>query len=223
VICSPGLRSSSPRSSIDIHQGAAPRRVVTSRPLRLPQDRHRSRIDGNRFESKSLYIHRLSSILQYHHLHPIYMPGRTWLGQSHQLRLQPLHSALSSTLRFTTPRNAASEFAFPDFAGRSIPDEDCKIMKFHSIGCVSVLSTVDNQLVVLEVRDNESTFMFKEKSASMTIEKKTDVVEDHADDSELIGFRAGFKRLTLLLGLQTGTVSSNADSSSWSAKTKELL
>jgi hypothetical protein len=52
--------------------------------------------------------------------------------------------------KYRGSEGAASEFAFPNFAGRIIPNEDCKIMKFRNIGCVSNLSTVDNQLVVSE-------------------------------------------------------------------------
>jgi hypothetical protein len=52
--------------------------------------------------------------------------------------------------KYRGSEGAASEFAFPDFAGHIITDRDCKIMKFRNIGCVSNLSTVDNQLVVSE-------------------------------------------------------------------------
>lgn len=51
--------------------------------------------------------------------------------------------------------------------------------------------------------------MAKEKSAYTTIERKTIVVEDHINGSELVELRAEVKHLTLLLGFQTGTASSN--------------
>lgn len=52
--------------------------------------------------------------------------------------------------KYRGSEDATSGFTFPNFAGRIISNEDCKIMKFRNIGCVSNLSTVDNQLVVSE-------------------------------------------------------------------------
>jgi hypothetical protein len=55
-----------------------------------------------------------------------------------------------------------SGFVFSDFAGRILPDNDCKIVVFRNIGHYRVLSTDGNEVVIYEVYVEVDAFTVKE-------------------------------------------------------------
>lgn len=56
-------------------------------------------------------------------------------------------------------KNILEEFAFPDFVGKILADDQCEQVVFRNVGHVRLLTTTQNNLVVYEVEDTEHTII----------------------------------------------------------------